>query len=238
MTSFEKHIFKQYKKSLMYKIICVYIIFGLFIFSIDRGEYAYFELLQYSTNHPFFIALFLIPGIMFSVIFIETKYYNNYSILLRIGNKRNVIISNFKLIIWTISDLFIVLIASSLILTNLFANRNYYIANDKYYHIPNLLILLVSLVKNYIFGLIVGLIGSYLSNKKIYLNIIITLLIIISFMGIIPSKFLFLFPGYYISNYHIFSSFIKSILFSLIYLSISFVICFSLYRKKWRSDII
>lgn len=238
MTSWEKGIFNQYKKSLMHKIIAVYIIFGLFIFSIDRGEYAYFELLHYSTNHPFFIAMFLIPAIMFAVIFVENKYYNNYNSLLRIGSKRKIIISNFRLIICVVSDLFVILIASSLILTNLFANRNYYISNDKYYDVPNLLLLFISLLKNYIFGIIIGLIGSYLSNKKIYLSIIVTLLIMISFMGIVPNKILFLFPGYYISNYHIFSSFVKNILFSIVYLVLAFVLFFVLYRRKWRNDIL
>ena len=89
-----------------------------------------------------------------------------------------------------------------------------------------------------IFGIIIGLIGSYLSNKKIYLSIIVTLLIMISFMGIIPNKILFLFPGYYISSYHIFSSFVKNILFSIVYLVLSFVLFFVLYRRKWRNDIL
>ena len=101
MISFERKIFNQYKKSLLYKIFVVYIIFGLLIFSVNRGEYAYFDLLHYSTNHPFFIALFLLPVTLFAVIFIEHKYYNNYNNLLRIGNRKKIINSNFKLLTTT-----------------------------------------------------------------------------------------------------------------------------------------
>ena len=50
MISFERKIFNQYKKSLLYKIFVVYIIFGLLIFSVNRGEYAYFDLLPLDSE--------------------------------------------------------------------------------------------------------------------------------------------------------------------------------------------
>ena len=238
MISFERKIFNQYKKSLLYKIFVVYIIFGLLIFSVNRGEYAYFDLLHYSTNHPFFIALFLLPVTLFAVIFIEHKYYNNYNNLLRIGNRKKIINSNFKLIFLVVSDLFTILISTGLILTNIFANRNYYIASDKYYGVSNLLLLVISLFKTYIFAIIMGLLGSYLSNKKVHTCIVIILLIMTSFIGVVPNRFLFLFPGYYISNYHIFYSISKNIIFSTIYLIVIFLVCFILYKRKWNGDIL
>ena len=230
--------FNSIDKKILYKIFVVYIIFGLLIFSVNRGEYAYFDLLHYSTNHPFFIALFLLPVTLFAVIFIEHKYYNNYNNLLRIGNRKKIINSNFKLIFLVVSDLFTILISTGLILTNIFANRNYYIASDKYYGVSNLLLLVISLFKTYIFAIIMGLLGSYLSNKKVHTCIVIILLIMTSFMGVVPNRFLFLFPGYYISNYHIFYSISKNIIFSTIYLIVIFLVCFILYKRKWNGDIL
>lgn len=237
MNELEKEIIKEYKKSIMYKISILYIIFGLFIFSINRSEYAYFELLNYSTNHPFVVSLFLLPTISCTIIYIETKYFNNYNIFIRLGRKK-AIKSNLKIIFHIINNLFIILIMSSLILTNIFANRNYYINNDLYYDIPNVIAIIINLFKTYLFALTIGILSSVLANKKIYITISILLVIMISFMGIIPTKFLIIFPSYYISNYHIFQSINENILYSSIYIITTFSLVFSAYLLKWRKDLI
>lgn len=237
-SSFEREIFKQYKKTWLYKLLFIYIIYGVFIFTVNRGEYAYFDLLHYVISYPFFIAIFLIPSVLCGVLYINYRYYNNYSILLRFGSRRSIMISNIKLIFYIVGNVFILMFMISLIFTNIFANRNYYIGVDIKYNVLNIISLLVSACKVYIFLFIIGLLSSIISNLNIYLIIIIFLVIMISFMGILPNRVLMFLPGYYVSNYHIFDSFINNVIYSLIYLLISFGVVFLFYIKRFRDDIL
>lgn len=235
---FEVKIFRQYKKSWLYKALFIYIIYGVFIFTVNRGEYAYFELLHYVISYPFLIAIFLITSVLCGVLYINYRYYNNYSILLRFGSRRSIIISNIKLIFYIVSNVFILMFMASLIFTNVFANRNYYIGIDSKYNVLNVVSLFVSACKVYIFLFIIGLVSSVLSFVNIYLILVVFLVIMISFMGILPNGVLMFLPGYYVSNYHIFDSFSHNVIYSLVYLVLSFGVVFLFYIKRFRDDIL
>lgn len=237
MNNLEKIIINDYKKSIIYKLIIPYIGLGIFIFSVNRFEYNFFELLNYVSCNPFIIIAFLIPSILSSIIYIEKKYFNNYNILIRLS-KKEIIKSNLKLIFYIVSNIFIILLILSIIFTIIFSNRNFNITNNYIYNIPNTIILFIDLFKIYLFSIILGILTSYLTNKKTYIITTITVIIIISFIDILPNYILIFLPGYYISRLTEFSSITTNIIYSSLYIIINFILVFSIYLLKWKKDIL
>ena len=238
MNKIEKNIIKDFRHSQLYKIIIIYIIFGLFIFSIGRSDLSYLNLIIYSTSHPYVIAIFLVPSIISVVYYLNNNYFLNYNLIIRNHSRKKYIKVIIKSIIIITTDIFIIYLLSSIILANIFANRDYFITQDKYYHIPNIIILIINILKNYFFIFITGIFASTIDRKNFIIRIIIIILTIISFLGVFPNLILPLFPSYYVSSYHVFSNIYYDVIFTTGYFIIILIINLIILIKHWKKDLL
>ena len=124
---------KSFKKTNIYKFIILYLILGAFIFTINRSEYSYLELVIHAFGHPFVMSIFLIPSISFTVYFVHDKYLFNYNYFLRLSRRKNIAKSNLIMLFLIIMDYLITFLIFIFIFTNFFANRNEFFGIDNYY---------------------------------------------------------------------------------------------------------
>ena len=228
---------KSFKKTNIYKFIVLYLILGALIFTINRSEYSYLELVIHAFGHPFVMSIFLIPSISFTVYYVYDKYLFNYNYFLRLLSRKNITKNNLIMLFFIIIDYLITFLIIIFLFANIFANRNEFIGMDDYYRISNVIMLIYYFVKNFIFLYIIGML-SLLFKKKYHIIFIASLILICSsFLGYIPNRIIRFFPSYYVTSYHLFYKFYLDILYSSLYLLINYLLTTVLFFKRWSSDL-
>ena len=228
---------KSFKKTNIYKFIILYLILGAFIFTINRSEYSYLELVIHAFGHPFVMSIFLIPSISFTVYFVHDKYLFNYNYFLRLSRRKNIAKSNLIMLFLIIMDYLITFLIFIFIFTNFFANRNEFFGIDNYYKISNVIMIIYYFIKNFVFLYIIGMLSLLFKKKYHIIFIAFLVLICSSFLGYIPNKIIRFFPSYYVTSYHLFYKFYQDVIYSVLYLVINCLLTVILFFKRWNSDL-
>lgn len=238
MIKIAKTLIKNYKRTIYYKGMILYLILGAFIFTVGMYDYSYFDMILYALSHPFVMAIFFIPSTAISIYYFKNNYLNNYNIIIRLNNKKNARKLSLLISMFLIVEIITSYLIITVLLANIFANRNQIISNDNYYKIPNIVLIIYHLIKNFIFLYVVAMITTLFKKKSYILNITIIVLLSCCFLGFIPNNMLKIFPSYCITSYHIFSNIIKDVLYSVKYLVALFLTVYFLVYKKWEQDLL
>ena len=232
MSKLCKTILNDYYKTNIFKVTILYIVFGVLIFTFSNKNLSYINMLYYIMGHPYLIAFFLIPIVIFSTI----KVLNclNKNMIIRFRTKQELIRSQFLLLISNTTTTFLLFIFITLLFANLFADRTNFILVDPYYsEINNLVGLIFCLIKLYLFLISINLLNvtciNILKGKWI---VVIDIVILISFLGYVPEKFDILFPPHYLGYGYAFESFFQNFLLSALYLVSFFIISVFIFYKK------
>lgn len=242
MNNFKNFILTELEHKKIYKLLMIYLILGTYIYVKEYSDLSYINFVYIGIFHPYILSFFLLPSILTMSLYIIHVIGNNKNIIGRFGSKKKFYLFEIKIIFIELSKMFLIFCLTLLLCANLYANRNSLILPDPNYpHVLNLIGLLFSLVKLYIFVLLMGLFTITINtifDIKIFL--IFSFITIFSFLDFIPLGNLeIILPSYYIGFKHIFSSFSLNILCTSTYFLIINLIIYIIFKKiLFRKDIL
>lgn len=224
----------NYYKLNIFKFLLAYIIFGVLIFTFSNMELSYVNMIYYIMGHPYLIAFFLLPVSIFTTFHILSNLSKNKELIIRFNNRLKLFKFEMKILFLNITFIILIFLFITLLFANLFSDRNHFILDDPYYpEINNLLGLIFCLLKLYLFTLSIAMMNIALKDfAKGSFNIVMNILILISFLGYIPTLLDWLFPSHYLGYSFRFDSIFQNLFYSFIYLFIYFVCSFIFCKQK------
>lgn len=233
-------VYDYYKKKI-FKFTVAYMILGVLIFTFSNFQLSYINMIYYVMGHPYLIAFFLTPVILFTTVSILSEFMANKNLIIRFNSRKELIKFEIVLSIINVTILLLLFLLISILFANIFADRSHFVLVDPYYsEINNLIGLLVCILKLYIYSISITILNmsfSKIKNNKIL--IIFDIIVLISFLGYLPEKLDWFFPAHYLGYSYTFNSFVENIFFSTIYfLFFIFISIFTCSRNILKKDVI
>lgn len=225
---------KNYYKSYISKIIIIYMILGILIFSFSNLDLSYINMVYYLMGHPYLISFFLIPIVLFTSIDLIRKVNNEKSFIIRFNNKNLLFRQCLKIIIGNCTYILLLFLFIVLLFTNIFSDRSKFVLKDSYYpDVSNITVLFFIIIKIYIYLIFISLLHLFPKRRILYVFIIFyDILMLISFLGYMPSYFDFFLPSNYLGYHYISSSFEYNIFQSLTCLLLNTLFCLIIFRQS------
>lgn len=237
MNNIDKILLKVYSSTPNFKLILVYLLFGCFIILGSNREISYINMIYFASGNIILISFFLIPCVILLGYNVFDQIEQNKALISRFNTKKEYYYFQIRMIFKITTRLFLWFIFIILICTNLFADRSHFILNDPNYKgVNNIVGMIVSFIKLYIFLLIFQFFNICLKKKiNVYIIVITNFAVLytlydyLSFQSI---KYIgFIFPSRYIGFSYIYESFTENVVYSFIYLISLLVIGFFIAKQ-------
>ena len=83
-------VYDYYKKKI-FKFTVAYMILGVLIFTFSNFQLSYINMIYYVMGHPYLIAFFLTPVILFTTVSILSEFMANKNLIIRFNSRKELI---------------------------------------------------------------------------------------------------------------------------------------------------